>query len=74
MSSQNPAPVAADSRVKRALQTAFSYGQISGDHHKAWVIDTMVRALLGNNEEAYRAWVDEYEHGGEYSWDEGVPC
>lgn len=30
---------------KEALEIARRYGQIDGDHHKAWVIDQMVRAL-----------------------------
>ena len=34
-------------RIKRALDYAVRYGGIDGDHHKAWVIDQMVRALTG---------------------------
>ena len=30
---------------QKALEIAVRYGQIDGDHHKAWVIDQMVRAL-----------------------------
>ena len=33
--------------IEAALGYARKYGQIDGDHHKAWVIDQMVRALLG---------------------------
>lgn len=32
--------------VGKALAVAMQYGGIDGDHHKAWVIDQMVRALL----------------------------
>ncbi len=32
---------------KIALDLALRYGQISESHHKAWVIDQIVRALLG---------------------------
>ena len=34
-------------RTKKALAIALRYGGIDGDHHKAWVIDQMVRALTG---------------------------
>lgn len=30
-----------------ALELAGRYGGIDGDHHKAWTIDQMVRALTG---------------------------
>lgn len=36
-----------------ALGFAYSYGQIDGSHHKAWTIDQMVRALTGDNYEAF---------------------
>jgi len=31
--------------IERALDVATYFGQIDGAHHKAWVIDQMVRAL-----------------------------
>jgi len=34
-------------RINKALEFALRYGGIDGDHHKAWVIDQMVRALTG---------------------------
>jgi len=34
-------------RIDKALGFAVRYGGIDGDHHKAWVIDQMVRALTG---------------------------
>ena len=34
-------------RINEALNLAIQYGGIDGDHHKAWVIDGMVRALAG---------------------------
>lgn len=37
----------ADERIAKALDFAVRYGGIDGDHHKAWVIDQMVRALTG---------------------------
>jgi len=35
----------AEQRIALALAIAYDYGQVDGDHHKAWVIDQMVRAL-----------------------------
>lgn len=61
--------------VDDALKIAFKYGQIDGSHHKAWVIDQMVRALLGS-EEAYKAWIRHYVYDEEtdsvYEWDKGI--
>lgn len=36
-------------RIESALSFAVQYGGIDGDHHKAWVIDQMVRALAGDD-------------------------
>lgn len=33
--------------IEKAIGFAVQYGGIDGDHHKAWVIDQMVRALTG---------------------------
>ena len=57
-----------------ALRIAFSYGGTDGDHHKAWVIDQMVRALTGSG---YDKWVKERKAGPDgaetYGWDVGIP-
>jgi hypothetical protein len=56
-------------RIEKALSYAARYGRIDGDHHKRWVIDQMVRALLGD---AYDAWVAQYEGPEkEYLWEVG---
>jgi hypothetical protein len=55
-------------RIKKALEMASRYGQIDGAHHKTWVIDQMVRALL---DDRYHAWVNEYETD-DYLWDTGI--
>ena len=34
-------------RITEALTYAHKYASIDGSHHKAWVIDQMVRALTG---------------------------
>lgn len=36
-----------DERIQKALNCAFQYSQFDGNHHKAWAIDQIVRALLG---------------------------
>jgi hypothetical protein len=61
-------------RIVKALGVAFRYGGTDGAHHKAWVIDQMVRALTGDG---YQDWVRERKDGDDgpesYGWDEGVP-
>ena len=61
----------AEQRIQKALDIAWQYSQIGGDHHKAWSIDQMVRALF-ENEDDYKKWVSEYENDGEYEWDVGI--
>ena len=60
-------------RIEAAVKIAWQYGQIDGNHHKMWVIDQMVRTLLGEKE--YREWVVNYEKpdGEDYwEWDIGI--
>lgn len=65
--------MSAEERVKAALAIAEDYGGIDGAHHKAWVIDQMVRALTGPD---YENWVAAYIAGEDgpntYNWDCGV--
>lgn len=60
-------------RISKALEIAFQYGQIDGDHHKAWVIDQIVRVLTDIE---YENWVKEYEYDEEddeyYDWNIGI--
>lgn len=60
-------------QAERAIELAVRYGQIDGDHHKAWVIDQMVRILAG---EAYPKIVAEACAGEDgpdtYGWDVGI--
>lgn len=62
-----------EDRVFLALEIAQQYGQTDGAHHKAWVIDQMVRKLLGAD---YAAWVQRYCAGEDgpatYAWDVGI--
>jgi hypothetical protein len=41
-------------KIEKALEIALRYGQIDGSHHRVWVIDQMVRELLGAG---YEEWV-----------------
>ena len=58
-------------RIAAALELAFKYGQIDGAHHRVWVIDQMVRTLIGDDVE-YRSQIAEYCLDGAYEWDEGI--
>ena len=62
-------------RIAHALDVALNHGSIEGDHHRAWTIDQMVRALTGSST-AYAAWVALAKRGpagpDSYSWDEGI--
>jgi hypothetical protein len=56
--------------IFEALSIATDYGMFDGAHHKMWVIDQMVRALLGNK---YDDWVKKYNSDEDYApWDTGI--
>ena len=64
----------AQARIEKALEFLYRYSQYDGEHHKAWVIDQVVRALMAKD---YEAWVAEFEGDPEdednhYSWDVGT--
>lgn len=77
-----------DARIQKALDIAFSYGNVDGSHHKMWTIDQMVRALTGcpmvqedsyqvqGESEEYKEWVREVKQGEDgpetYEWDIGI--
>lgn len=60
-------------RIDGALEIALRYGGIDGDHHRAWTIDQMVRALTGDD---YAHWVAASKSGEDgpetYDWNEGI--
>ena len=63
-----------EERCTKAVDLAFKYGQIDGDHHKLWVIDQMLRALLGDKYDHTVEWYCEGEDGPDtYTWDVGTP-
>lgn len=56
---------------RAVLLCAEEWAQADGAHHKAWVIDQMCRAILGDE---YDAWVSKYEKeedGDTYTWETG---
>ena len=64
-----------DARVNAAASIAMRYGMVDELHHKQWVIDQMLRAMLG--EVVYAKWIedcnnDEVITAGHTPWDEGV--
>ena len=61
-----------EEKVALALETLVRYGQIDGEHRKAWVIDQAVRLLTG-----CKGWVLTPEYLAIVNmpgrgWDEGV--
>jgi len=59
-------------RATHASTIATRFGGIDGDHHKQWVIDQMLRAVL--DKEEYEAWLNAMNSDPEYDpWDHGTP-
>ena len=62
-----------EERIEKAIELAVRYGGTDGDHHKAWVIDQVIRILAGDN---YGTIVAESKNGEDgpdtYSWNEGI--
>lgn len=59
--------------VGKAIEIAVRWGGVDGGHHKAWVIDQMVRALAGDGYAALVAEACDGEDGPEtYEWNEGI--
>lgn len=75
-------------RAEMAMQLIAAYGGFDGAHHKQWVLDQVMRVLLGTqiDEESlctgepspeYLAWAERQRwpdgrDGEEYDWDEGI--
>ena len=69
------------SRIMSAKNIADAYGGVDGDHHKAWAIDQMVRALCGDDSrfydhDEYAEFLRMHNQGTDgpdtYEWDEGI--
>lgn len=64
----------AEQRIATAIDLAVNYGQIDEAHHKAWVIDQMVRVLAGDDYDRIVAEAKAGEDGPDtYDWDLGIP-
>ena len=61
-------------KICKAIFIAVKYGGVDGNHHQAWVIDQMVRALTEDQEYAQ---IVAYAKSGEdgpdtHKWDIGI--
>ena len=60
-------------KIQNAIAVIMNYGQIGGDHHKAWVIDQVFCNLAGKD---YEKLIAEYCSGEDgpntYEWDKGI--
>jgi hypothetical protein len=62
-----------DERIEKAIDLAVRYGGIDGEHHKAWVIDQMVRVLAGDRYECIVTAAKIGDDGPDsYDWDVGI--
>ena len=57
-------------RINHAVDLAWRYGGIDGDHHQKWLVDQMLRTML--RPEEYADFVKEYESNGDYEWETGI--
>jgi hypothetical protein len=59
--------------IGQAIEIAVQFGGIDGSHHRAWVIDQMVRVLAGDRyAEIVREACDGEDGPGTYNWDVGI--
>jgi hypothetical protein len=59
--------------AEQAIEIAIKYGSTDGSHHKAWVIDQMVRVLAGAAYAEVIARAKAGEDGPDtYEWDTGI--
>ena len=67
-------PPSFEKRIAQALDVITGYAGFDGAHHKDWVIDQVVRILVGN--EDYPQWVADVCDGEDgpntYEWSEGT--
>jgi len=57
-------------RIIDAVRIAEQYGSIDGAHHKQWVVDQMLRVLLGDR---YDEWLRRQNDDPNYGeWDTGI--
>lgn len=61
-----------------AIKTILEYGMYDGSHHKQWVLDQALRALLENEYDHYiktfnTTYLDEDGNNEYEDWDVGIP-
>jgi len=62
-------------RISNCIDIIWLYGHLKNKNHKSWVIDQVLRNLIGN-EDDYNEWIKKYEFDEEtktkYKWDFGT--
>ena len=59
--------------IKKVMELIVNYSQFAGEHHKMWVIDQIVRAIMKDNYDNFiTAFCDGEEGANTYSWDTGI--
>lgn len=59
--------------INEAIGLIVRYGGIDGDHHKAWVLDQVVRVLAQDSyDEIVRNACDGEDGPNTYEWDVGI--
>lgn len=59
--------------VEEAVMIALMYGVNDGAHHKMWVIDQMLRELVGSDYDELIQIINADDSSGViYIWDEGI--
>lgn len=64
--------LAKNSNIAVAVDLIVSYSQIDGAHHKAWVLDQVLRCLVSDKEYNEIINMVDPEYGEPYGWDEGI--
>lgn len=59
-----------DKEICEAISFAMRFSQIDGEHHKMWVINQMLRKLLGNKYEIFLSMMNSDEDYKQ--WDIGI--
>ena len=60
-------------KIDESVNIALDFGWVEGSHHRMWVIDQMIRVLLGYKYEDAIAHFQSGEDGPDtYEWDTGI--
>jgi len=65
---------AESNKIDKAVEIISDYGGIDGGHHKQWVLDQVLKTLMGAS--VYQKWLVAYNNGEDgpdtYEWDHGI--